>query len=127
MSPWEYMIDFQTFTQVSGLVLDFFGIIVILFGAFLATVAMVVTYIKGSALQDLYNHYRWNLARSILVGLEFLVAGDIIRSVGGQLSLEAVGILAVIVLVMAFLGIEFQMEIDGHWPWKRPVSRKDDR
>lgn len=116
--------DFQTFAQNSGLVLDFFGIIVILLGAFLATCGVIVKYVKGSGLSTLYNFYRWNLARSILVGLEFLVAGDIIRSVGGQLSLDAVIVLAIIVLVRAFLGVEFQMEIEGRWPWKVAESRK---
>lgn len=118
------MLDFQTFTQNSGLALDFFGIIIILFGAFLATIGVVVRYIKGGRLQELYNFYRWNLARSILVGLEFLVAGDIIRSVGGQLTFDAVIVLAIIVLVRAFLGIEFEMEIEGRWPWRMAETRE---
>lgn len=112
------MTEFQDFAQGCGLLLDFAGIIIILCGAFLSTVGVVVKFFHGKKLQDLYNFYRWNLARSILVGLEFLVAGDIIRSVGGQLSLNAVLVLAIIVLVRAFLGIEFQMEIEGRWPWK---------
>lgn len=116
--------DFQQFAQTSGIVLDFFGIVVILLGAFLSTIGVIVKYIKGGGLQTLYNFYRWNLARSILVGLEFLVAGDIIRSVGGQLTFDAVLVLAIIVLVRAFLGIEFQMEIEGRWPWKMAEARK---
>ncbi|MFZ1812238.1 MAG: DUF1622 domain-containing protein [Candidatus Saccharimonadales bacterium] len=116
--------DFHLFAQNAGQVLDFFGILVILFGVFLSTCGVIIKYFKGASLQALYNFYRWNLARSILVGLEFLVAGDIIRSVGGQLSFDAVLVLAIIVLVRAFLGIEFQMEIEGRWPWKVAESRK---
>ncbi len=116
--------DFQTFAQNTGQVLDFFGIIIILLGVALSTLGVIVKYVKGASLQTLYNFYRWNLARSILVGLEFLVAGDIIRSVGGQLSFDAVLVLAIIVLVRAFLGIEFQMEIEGRWPWRMAESHK---
>ncbi len=117
------LFNFQLFTQNAGTILDFVGIVIIMLGALFATWHVIVRYFKNERVESLYNYYRWNLARSILIGLEFLVAGDIIRSVGGQLSFEAVGILAIIVLVRAFLGIEFQMEIDGRWPWQRDTVR----
>ena len=120
------LFNFQGFTQNAGTLLDFVGIIIILLGAIFSTWGVIVKYFKKEKVASLYNYYRWNLARSILIGLEFLVAGDIIRSVGGQLSFEAVGILAIIVLVRAFLGIEFQMEIDGRWPWQRATTRDDE-
>ncbi len=118
------MIDFRAFAQASGVALDFVGIVIILLGAAAATIGVISKYIKGSDVTSLYNYYRWNLARSILVGLEFLVAGDIIRSVGGDLTMDAVIVLAIIVIVRAFLGIEFQMEIEGKWPWQMAESVK---
>jgi uncharacterized membrane protein len=113
------MDGFQNFAQAAGEWLDLFGVIVILGGVVLSTVFIAVTAIRHKNLHNTYRTYRQNLARSILIGLELLVAGDIIRSVAGDLSFDSVVILAIIVLVRSFLGIEFEMEIEGRWPWQR--------
>lgn len=112
-------VDFQTFAQTSGQFLDALGVVVILVGVILSTASIAITAIRHKSLHHTYKTYRHNLARSILIGLEFLVAGDIIRSVAGDLNFDSVVILAIIVLVRSLLGIEFEMEIDGHWPWQR--------
>jgi len=111
--------DFQTFAQIAGQFLDAAGVVVILLGAILSTASIAVTALRQKNLHNTYKIYRQNLARSILIGLEFLVAGDIIRSVAGDLNFDSVIILAIIVLVRSFLGIEFEMEIEGRWPWQR--------
>jgi uncharacterized membrane protein len=114
-----FTFNFQSFAQTAGELLDAAGVVVILIGVILSTIFIVVTAIKHRNLHHTYKTYRQNLARSILIGLEFLVAGDIIRSVAGNLSLDSVVILAIIVVVRSFLGIEFDMEIEGRWPWQR--------
>ncbi len=116
--------DLPFISQLAARFLDFIGISIILVGVVGATVWACIKFCTSQPTHDLYNSYRWNLSRSIMIGLEFLVASDIVRSAGGQLSFDAVIILALIVLVRAFLGIQFQMEIDGHWPWQRPRHQK---
>lgn len=111
--------DFQTFAQIAGQFLDGAGVVFILLGTIISTAAIAVTALRQKNLHNTYKIYRQNLARSILIGLEFLVAGDIIRSVAGDLNLDSVIILAIIVIVRSFLGIEFEMEIEGRWPWQR--------
>jgi hypothetical protein len=59
--------------------------------------------------------------RSILLGLEFLVAADIIRTVAAQPSLQNVAVLGLIVLIRTFLSFSLEVEIDGRWPWRRAV------
>lgn len=113
------MFNFKDFAQVAGQMLDSFGVVVILAGVALSTIFVVVTAVRHKNLHRTYKTYRQNLARSILIGLEFLVAGDIIRSVAGDLNFDSVAILAIIVLVRSFLGVEFEMEIEGRWPWQR--------
>jgi uncharacterized membrane protein len=113
------MFNFKDFAQTAGQLLDSFGVLVILAGVTLSTIFIVVTAIRHKNLHHTYKTYRQNLARSILIGLEFLVAGDIIRSVAGDLNFDSVIILAIIVLVRSFLGVEFEMEIEGRWPWQR--------
>jgi len=113
------MFDFTMFAQTTGKLLDAAGVVVILAGAILSTLALIIAVAKRKSVHELYKSYRHNLARSILVGLEFLVAGDIIRSVAGNLSIDSVIILAVIVVIRSLLGVEFEMEIEGRWPWQR--------
>lgn len=113
------MFDFSSFAQTAGKLLDAAGVVVILAGAILASCALIVAIAKRKSVHELYRSYRHNLARSILVGLEFLVAGDIIRSVAGNLNMDSVIILAVIVVIRSLLGVEFEMEIEGRWPWQR--------
>jgi uncharacterized membrane protein len=115
----DMFIDFDQFAQNAGTFLDFIGVIVILGGVIIASALAFVRLFYHAGLPELYRSYRRNLARSILIGLEFLVAGDIIRSVAGDLNLDSVIILAIIVLVRAFLGMEMQMEMEGRWPWQR--------
>lgn len=123
------MLDFASFAQTAGKLLDAAGVVVILGGALFSTLAIVVTILRRKGVHHVYRTYRQNLARSILIGLEFLVAGDIIRSVAGNLSIDSVVILAVIVIIRSLLGIEFEMEIEGRWPWQRnrknPATPKD--
>jgi uncharacterized membrane protein len=121
------MFDFSQFAQSAGQLLDSAGVVVILVGAAAATIAMLVTIFTHRNVHHLYRTYRQNLARSILIGLEFLVAGDIIRSVAGNLSIDSVVILAIIVVIRSLLGIEFEMEIEGHWPWRRKQETKSQR
>lgn len=117
------MIDFSTFAQEAGKILDAVGVMVILGGVVVSTLAIVVTIFRRKGVHHVYRTYRQNLGRSILIGLEFLVAGDIIRSVGGNLSLDGVLILAIIVIIRSLLGMEFEMEIEGRWPWQRGKAK----
>ena len=71
---------------------------------------------------DRYRTYRQDLGRAILLGLEFLIAGDIIRTVGVAPTLENVFILALIVVIRTFLSMALQLEVEGRWPWQRIVG-----
>jgi len=105
--------------QDIGEFLDLVGVLVILGGAAFSALKAGQSIVNKQAKQNLYKTFRQNLGRSILLGLEFLVAGDIIRSVTGTPDFTSVGVLVVIVLVRSFLSVTFEMEIDGHWPWQR--------
>jgi uncharacterized membrane protein len=66
----------------------------------------------------IYRRFREQLGRTILLGLELLVVGDIVRTVATEPSLMSVGILAVIVLIRTFLSFSLQVELTGRWPWQ---------
>jgi uncharacterized membrane protein len=71
-----------------------------------------------------YGPFRRDLGRAIILGLEFLIAGDIIRTVAVSHTFESVGVLAIIVLIRIFLSIALGYEIEGRWPWQRPAKGK---
>ena len=97
-------------------VLDAVGVCVIVFGAAIASVRFAAPKISGA---DRYRTYRQDLGRAILLGLEFLIAGDIIRTVGVAPTLENVFILEVIVVIRTFLSMALQLEVEGRLPWQR--------
>lgn len=65
-----------------------------------------------------YEGYRLVLGKAMLIGLELLVAADIIRTVALDATLKSLGILGGLVVVRTFLGWSITVEIEGHWPWQ---------
>jgi uncharacterized membrane protein len=72
-----------------------------------------------------FQRYRADVGRSILLGLEFLVAADIINTVAIDPSLESLAVLAGIVLIRTFLSFALEVEIEGQLPWQRGAERPD--
>ena len=106
---------FQGIVESVGLFADGFGVAVILIGIVLATGRYVYA---GRRSMDGYVRYRQDLGRGILLGLEILVAADIIRTVAVEPTLEGVLILGIIVLIRTFLSTALQVELEGRWPWQ---------
>ena len=69
------------------------------------------------------DRYRRTLGRSVLIGLEVLVAATIIKTITVEPSLESMGLLAAMVVIRTMLGWTTALEISGRWPWQR---RRDD-
>ncbi|MEX2479947.1 MAG: DUF1622 domain-containing protein [Gammaproteobacteria bacterium] len=65
-----------------------------------------------------YTYLRQDVGRSILLGLEFFIGGDIVRTVAVTLSLESVALLGLIVLIRTFLSMALHVEVEGCWPWQ---------
>jgi uncharacterized membrane protein len=107
-----------TFTEMVdgvGLVIDALGVLAIVLGLLLATLRFVAARREGNG----YRRFRQDLGRGILLGLEFLVAADIIRTVAVAPTLNGVLILGLIVLIRTFLSIGLQVEVEGRWPWQQ--------
>ena len=68
---------------------------------------------------DVYRRFRQRLSRAILLGLELLVAGDIVRTVAASPSLTGVAVRAAIVLIRAFQSFWLEVETTGRWPWQQ--------
>ncbi|MFB8754624.1 DUF1622 domain-containing protein [Streptomyces nigra] len=109
--------------QVSRAV-DAAGVAAIVVGTLWATLLAAVRLRRRQA--GVYRDYRRRIGWSILLGLEFLVAGDIIRTVAVSPTFTSVGVLAVIVTIRTFLSVSLELEITGRWPWQKPATETDD-
>ena len=107
------------------------GVGIIVVGATAATLIFVYGGLVSVGWPAAFRLYRANLGRGILLGLELLVAADIIGTVAVTPSFENLAILGLIVLIRTFLSFSLEVEIEGRWPWKRARAEasadEDDR
>ncbi|MDR2987225.1 MAG: DUF1622 domain-containing protein [Nocardiopsaceae bacterium] len=101
----------------TGMAIDAAGVAVIVVGAVIAFVVCAGGLFRRE--HDVYRHFRQQLGQTILLGLELLVAGDIVRTVAASPTLTSVAILAAIVAIRTFLSFSLEVEISGRWPWQK--------
>lgn len=111
------MESFKETIETVGLAIDAVGVLVIVLGLVIASVRFAAA---KSAVSVRYRLLRQDMGRGILLGLEFLVAADIIRTVAAEPTLQNVLVLGLIVLIRTFLSMALQVELEGRWPWRRP-------
>lgn len=108
----------RSLIEFSVALIEALGIAVILAGIVAAAIPAFrrVASVGGASR---FDAYRRSFGRSILLGLEFLVAADIIRTVTERPSLENVVVLGMVVLIRTFLSFTLEIELEGRPPWKR--------
>lgn len=107
--------NFFEVIETVGKVIDAAGVAVIALGALISAAGVISRLKTGQA----YRAFRQQLGRSILLGLELLVAADIIRTVAVTPDARSVAVLAGIVLIRTFLSFSLELEITGYWPWQK--------
>ena len=110
------------FIETVGKVMDAVGVAVIAGGAL---ISMVGAATRLGRKVEVYRPLRRQLGASILLGLEFLVAADIIRTVAVTPDLRSVLVLGAIVLIRTFLSYSLQLEVTGYWPWQGAKAQAD--
>ena len=98
--------------------LEVAGIAIIVVGAVAATLVFLHHVHRTQPFDEAYQGFRSHLGRAILLGLEFLVAADIIGTVAVEPTFENLGVLGLIVLIRTFLSFSLEVEINGRWPWQ---------
>src|SRR6516164_1106258 len=109
----------HVFVDQLAKVLEIVGVAIILGGIVLASAIFVRDGARTKDWRSAYPHYRSNIGRGILLGLELLVGADIISTITAPLTFESVGLLAAIVAIRTFLSFSLETEIEGCWPWQR--------
>jgi len=100
--------------------IEVIGVLIILAGAAIALIRFLLNADRDRG--ERIGCFRSNLGRAILLGLEFLVAADIINTVAIEPSLDSVLVLGGIVLIRTFLSFSLEVEIEGRWPWQRAAQ-----
>jgi uncharacterized membrane protein len=104
--------------QVMGEAVEFAGVIVIVAGIVLATLRYVTGVYRARTLGQ-FQRYRVEIGRALLLGLEFLIAGDILRTVAIEPTFENLGVLGLLVVIRTFLSWTLALELEGRWPWQK--------
>ena len=109
--------DFKELISIAGYAIETIGVLVIITGSVVSTFRFLSKF-RQEPEGFAYGMFRRQLGRSIILGLEFLIAGDIIRTVIVADTLTNVMILGLIILIRTFLGFTLHFEVEGRWPWE---------
>ena len=107
--------DFTRAIENVGKAVDVVGVATIVIGIVIATSVLAL---RHREVDDAFRKYRQGIGRAILLGLEFLVAADIIKTVAVDPTFAGAGVLAIIVVIRTFLSFTLELEISGRWPWQ---------
>jgi len=99
--------------------IEIFGVLVIVLGIVWSTYLFVHRRETG----PYYDAYKIRIGRSLLLGLEVLVAADIVKTIALDVTFVSLGLLAGLVLIRTFLSWTLVLEIEGRWPWQRKRQR----
>jgi len=113
---------FSHWIEMVGSTLDLVGVGLIAIGLVISFARFAGIVFAPAAGGDTYRQLRQDIGRAILLGLEVLVAADIIRTVAVTPTLESVAVLGAIVVIRTFLSMSLQLEVDGRLPWQ---ARRD--
>jgi uncharacterized membrane protein len=115
----------RTVIEWSALIIEILGASIIIAGVLRVAITRgTVRYLFQLDRPGAYERYKHQMGRSLLLGLEFLVAGDVVRTVALEPTLNNVEVLGLLVLIRTFLGWSLAVEIEGRWPWQ---GRRDER
>jgi uncharacterized membrane protein len=110
--------DFKNTVDVVSKVIDGAGVVVVVAGLCIAVGIYGLSQRQPAERSMAYRVFRQQVGKAILLGLEFLVAADIIRTVAIAPTFAGVGVLAVVVAVRTFLSFALDLELTGRWPWQ---------
>lgn len=95
------------------------GAAIMVIGGVGSLVAAAVRTARQPGRAGTFEDLRRNLGRAILLGLEVLIIGDIVRTIIVDPTLESVAVLGLIVVIRIMLSFSLEIEMDGTTPWSR--------
>ncbi len=117
--------DFEEIVETVGKAIDLAGVGAIVVAILVASARYAWEIGTRSDPATAFRGYRQRIGRGILLGLELLVAADIIRTVAVAPSFRGLGVLAIIVAIRTFLSFTLELELEGRWPWQKGQRDRD--
>jgi uncharacterized membrane protein len=102
-----------------GSIIEQFGAMIIVLGVLYSGINSLLGLRNHLDRVTIYNDLRIGISRTLLLGLEVLVAADVIRTVALQLNLENLESLGLLVLIRTILSWALIVEVEGRWPWQK--------
>jgi uncharacterized membrane protein len=103
--------------EITTGIIEIMGVSVLVLG-FLISVGRYLRHYRHMAKPDLIQEFKRGLGRTVIIGLEILVAATIVKTVTKEATLISVGLLAGMIAVRTILSWTMVLEMDGHWPWQ---------
>lgn len=114
----------STFEPTVSNLIHLVGVCIEVFGVFIIVAGIVwstLLFAQQRNVERHYDQYKIRIGRSLLLGLEVLVAADIVKTIAIELTYASLGLLAGLVVVRTFLSWTLVLEIEGRWPWGREL------
>ena len=110
--------------EFAALAVEVLAVLIIVLTIFYAMIDYMVKGIRAHNIENRYQELKVSLGKALLLGLEILVAADVIRTVALEATIESVITLGLLVLIRTFLSWALVVEIEGRWPWQ--AARKNE-
>jgi uncharacterized membrane protein len=104
--------------EIGALAIEILAVAIIVVAILYAIFRFLVQAVLRRRNQESFEQLRHSLGRSLLLGLEVLVAADVVRTVALEATFESVAVLGLLVLIRTFLSWALVVEIEGRWPWQ---------
>jgi len=105
--------------EIAALAIEILAVTIIVVSIGVLTAQFLYRGIIRAPKRDNWRRYKVGMGRSLLLGLEILVAADVVRTVALEATLESVVVLGFLVFIRTFLSWSLIVEIEGRWPWQR--------
>lgn len=121
--------NIRTAIEIVALLIELLAVAIIVAAIAFATSRAASEVLQRKRFEDAYAEYKGQLGRSLLLGLEILIAADVIRTVALEPTLNSVAVLGVLIVIRTFLSWSLILEMEGRWPWQmtRGVDHKQDQ
>ena len=126
----KYILEFEATgvileaIEIISVGIEILAVLIILVAVLVSLFRYLFSKFQSVSEEDRYQRFRLGLARSLLLGLELLIAADVIRTVALEATFESVIVLGLLVIIRTFLSWTLTVEIEGHWPWKKPPTEE---
>ncbi len=110
--------NIRNWIEIVSLLIELLAVAIIVTAIVYASVQAAMEGLTHKPFDDTYARYKASLGKSLLLGLEILIAADVIRTVALEPSLTSVTVLGVLIVIRTFLSWSLILEMEGRWPWQ---------